>query len=786
MEIKKKIRISVRGLVEFLLRSGDLDNRRGGFAEREAMQMGSRLHRKIQKSMGGAYQAEVPLRFEKEYEHFVLSVEGRADGIFTDQQGTAIDEIKGIFQNLERLEEPLPLHLAQAKCYAYIYGLERKFEKIGVQLTYCQIETEEILRFRETYTLEELDLWFSELLDQYRNWAEAQWQWEQKRDASMKGLEFPFPYRPGQRDLVAAVYRSILRRKQLFVQAPTGVGKTMSTVFPAVRACGEGLGSRIFYLTAKTITRTVAEEAFSLLKDRGLAFKVLTITAKEKMCVLEEPDCSPAACPRARGHYDRINQAVFEILTGQSRYQREDILAQSEKRQVCPYELELELASWMDAIICDYNYVFDPDVKLRRFFGEGSRKEDFIFLIDEAHNLVERGREMYSAEVCKEDFLEMKKKIRVYSKKLERALERYNHQLLLYKRECDRIQRFESVGAFAMLAAGLLGELEEFLQDLEEGPLRKEVLEFYFRVRAFVSIYDLVDSNYLIYGRHGEDGRFCLKLCCVNPAANLQNCLDKGRGAVFFSATLLPVTYYKTLLSGRGEEDYAVYIPSPFDPGKRRLLIGRDVSSRYKRRGPEEYRRMAEYIHAFVRARQGNYMVFFPSYLMLEEVYDTYRREYGGENCLCQTPSMQEREREEFLQAFRENTGETLIGFCVMGGIFAEGIDLSGEKLIGALVAGTGLPQISDERELLRRFYEEKGENGFDYAYRFPGMNKVLQSAGRVIRTTEDRGVIALLDDRFCSREYRALFPREWSDAAVVTLRELPDILREFWDRAQE
>ena len=408
MEIKKKIRISVRGLVEFLLRSGDLDNRRGGFAEREAMQMGSRLHRKIQKSMGGAYQAEVPLRFEKEYEHFVLSVEGRADGIFTDQQGTAIDEIKGIFQNLERLEEPLPLHLAQAKCYAYIYGLERKFEKIGVQLTYCQIETEEILRFRETYTLEELDLWFSELLDQYRNWAEAQWQWEQKRDASMKGLEFPFPYRPGQRDLVAAVYRSILRRKQLFVQAPTGVGKTMSTVFPAVRACGEGLGSRIFYLTAKTITRTVAEEAFSLLKDRGLAFKVLTITAKEKMCVLEEPDCSPAACPRARGHYDRINQAVFEILTGQSRYQREDILAQSEKRQVCPYELELELASWMDAIICDYNYVFDPDVKLRRFFGEGSRKEDFIFLIDEAHNLVERLQGGFSGNEEKNPGLQQK------------------------------------------------------------------------------------------------------------------------------------------------------------------------------------------------------------------------------------------------------------------------------------------------------------------------------------------------------------------------------------------
>ena len=697
-----------------------------------------------------------------------------------------IDEIKGVLRDLEHISEPVDVHLAQAKCYAYIYADQNDLKRIGVQMTYCNLDTEEIKRFHKEYTVDELTEWFTELIRQYEKWAEFQIEWERKRNASIKQTEFPFAYRPGQRDVAAAVYRTILRKKKLFIQAPTGVGKTISTVFPAVKAVGEGLGDKIFYLTAKTITRTVAERAFGTMQDQELNMKVITLTAKEKICFCEETVCNPDACPYAKGHFDRVNDAVYDILMKENKIDRMAIERQSEKFKVCPFELSLDISTWVDAVICDYNYVFDPDVKLRRFFGEGSRKEDFIFLIDEAHNLVERGREMYSAEVCKEDFLEMKKKIRVYSKKLERALERCNHQLLLYKRECDRIQRFESVGAFAMLAAGLLGELEEFLQDLEEGPLRKEVLEFYFRVRAFVSIYDLVDSNYLIYGRHGEDGRFCLKLCCVNPAANLQNCLDKGRGAVFFSATLLPVTYYKTLLSGRGEEDYAVYIPSPFDPGKRRLLIGRDVSSRYKRRGPEEYRRMAEYIHAFVRARQGNYMVFFPSYLMLEEVYDTYRREYGGENCLCQTPSMQEREREEFLQAFRENTGATLIGFCVMGGIFAEGIDLSGEKLIGALVAGTGLPQISDERELLRRFYEEKGENGFDYAYRFPGMNKVLQSAGRVIRTTEDRGVIALLDDRFCSREYRALFPREWSDAAVVTLRELPDILREFWDRAQE
>lgn len=783
MEEKKKIRISVRALVEFLLRSGDLDSRRGGFADREAMQMGSRLHRKIQKSMKGAYQAEVPLRFEKEYEHFILAVEGRADGIFTDKEGTAVDEIKGIFRSLEQLEEPVPLHLAQAKCYAYIYGLERKLEKIGVQMTYCQLETEEIKRFRRVYAMDELDLWFAGLLDSYRKWAEQQRQWEQKRDASMQGLEFPYPYRPGQREMVSAVYRSILRRKQLFVQAPTGVGKTMSTVFPAVRACGEGLGSKIFYLTAKTIARTVAEEAFSVLKSRGLAFRSLTVTAREKMCLLEEPDCSPAACPRARGHYDRINDAVYEMLTEQKDFRREEILEQSGKWQVCPYELELELAAWMDAVICDYNYVFDPDVKLRRFFGEGSPREDYIFLIDEAHNLAERGREMYSAEVCKEDFLEMKKKVRACSKKLERALERCNHQMLLYKRECGTIKRLESAGAFALQAAGLLGELEEFLQEQEDGPLRKDLLEFYFRVRAFAAVYELADDSYIIYGRHTEDGRFLLKLCCVNPAANLQSCLDRGRSAVFFSGTLLPVNYYKKLLSGRGEEDYAVYIPSPFPAENRRLFIGRDVSSRYKRRGPEEYRKIAAYIRTFTEARQGNYMVFFPSYQMMERVEEIYRAEYAGREteCLCQSPSMREDEREQFLEAFREGREKTLVGFCVMGGIFAEGIDLTGEKLIGAAVVGTGLPMVSGERELLRGFYDEKGENGFDYAYRFPGMNKVLQSAGRVIRTTRDRGVILLLDDRFCSREYRGLFPREWADAEVCTLESLAPRLEEFW-----
>lgn len=790
------IKISVRALVEFLLRSGDLDNRRGGWADREAMRKGSRIHRKIQKQMGAAYQAEYALAYEKQFEKFVLRIEGRADGIFTEDTGTVIDEIKGTYLPLDQIPEPVEVHLAQAKCYAYIYGLQNHRERMGVQMTYCSLESEEIKRFRQDYTLEELDVWFAQLLDGYGKWADLQCRWKEERNCSMQDLEFPFPYRTGQQKLVADVYRTILRRKQLFVHAPTGVGKTMSTLFPAVRAVGEGEAERIFYLTAKTITRTVAEEALAILRGRGLRFKAVTLTAKEKMCVCQEVDCNPENCPRARGHFDRVNEAVFALLGDREVYDRETILAAAEQAGVCPYEFQLDLASWCDGIICDYNYVFDPVVKLRRFFGDGAPKEETLFLIDEAHNLVDRGREMFSAQVCKEDFLELKRLLKMLgsAKGVIRALEKCNRLLLAYKRECqEECCQLAGAGEFALAAMGLVGELEEFLQDLKEGESRKKVLEFYFSLRAFVNIYELVDENYLIYTRHTEEGRFVLKLFCVNPAVNLQECLDRGRSAIFFSATLLPVRYYKRLFS-TNEDDYAVYVASPFDPARRRLLLGADVSSRYTRRGEAEYRRIAEYLRLAVRERCGNYMAFFPSYRMMSDVFAIFERECRPlleaefeVKTVVQTPGMDEREREEFLETFAAKrgqdggTGEILLGFCVMGGVFAEGIDLDGERLIGAVVVGTGLPQVGPERELLRKFYDQKGENGFDYAYRFPGMNKVLQSAGRVIRTAQDRGVILLLDERFLKREYLELFPREWSDYRICTGKSVAREISAFW-----
>lgn len=811
------IRISVRSLVEFILRSGDIDNRQGGVADREAMQIGSRLHRRIQGRMGASYRAEVSLKEEVDCGEYVISIEGRADGIFEEDGLAWIDEIKGVGRDVSRMEEAVPVHLAQAKCYACIYARQNDLEQIGVQMTYVNLESEETRRIRREYSLAELADWFENLVEEYRKWASFQVEWKKVRQASIAGTVFPYPYREGQKDLAAAIYRTIARQKKIFVQAPTGVGKTIAAVFPAIKAVGEGLGDKIFYLTAKTITRTVAQEAFSLMKNQGLQYKVLTLTAKEKICMCEEPDCNPDACPYAKGHYDRINDAVFELLTGWGAvgpvqvsgvcdsYTREDLIAHAQKWQVCPFEMGLDLSLWVDAVICDYNYVFDPQAKLKRFFADGV-KGDYIFLIDEAHNLVERGREMYSASLYKEDFLEVKRILSGISKKTARALEVCNKLMLAWKRECESYMLLSDISAFAIALLNAATRLETLLEDREsplnhrEGQMqflelasglptaaaeedaRRKVLDFYFQVRSFLAIYEEMDDSYQIYAEQEADGRFKLRLYCIHTAGKIGECLQKGRAAVFFSATLLPVRYYMELLSGT-EDDYAVYAHSPFDLQKKKVLVGTDVSSRYTRRNAGEYRKLAEYVQKTWQARRGNYLVFFPSYKMMEEVQAVFAQSCPSIPALSQNPRMTEQQREEFLEKFRTPQKDGLVGFCVLGGIFGEGIDLKKEALIGAVIVGTGLPQICNEREILKQYYDRRGMDGFAYAYQYPGMNKVMQSAGRVIRTDEDRGVILLLDERFCQRQYREIFPREWADFALCSLGNVERKLQDFWDK---
>ncbi len=793
-----EIRISVRGLVEFLMRAGDIDNRRKVSAE-DAMAEGSRIHRMIQRRMGSDYHAEVPMKYRQDYEEYTFLIEGRADGVIEGKTAT-IDEIKGTYRDLAKMKGPEPVHLAQAKCYAYIYAHDHGRDEMNVRMTYCNLDTEEIRYFEYAYSVAELTEWFTGLVADYKRWSDEETAWKKKRQESIHRMRFPFDYREGQKELVTHVYHTICHKKKLFIEAPTGVGKTISTVFPAIKAIGEEKADRIFYLTAKTITRTVADNTFELLRGDGLKFKTVVLTARDKICFMEESECNPEYCPYAKGHYDRINEAIFDLMTSMECYSREAIEEYAQKHRVCPFEMALDMSLFSDGIICDYNYVFDPHVYLRRFFGEGSQKGQYLFLVDEAHNLLERGREMYSAVLYKEDFLELKRTIKAYDTRMEKLLEKCNRELLLLKRECEDWCIVDHIDPFVQALVRLSAGMDDYLEDHDDSPVRRAVLDFYFEVNHFQQIYELLDEKYVMYTEFDEEGRFFLKLFNVDPSRNLKECLNRAASSILFSATLLPIQYYKRLLGGE-ETDYEVYAKSTFDPEKKALFLAEDVTSKYTRRSEQEFYNIASYIHHIVRMRHGNYMVFFPSHLFLQKVYEIYLDYFAEEDqaeCLVQEDYMSEEMREAFLKRFEGNEecaiseviqmdieieeDSSLVGFCVLGGIFSEGIDLKNDRLIGVMVVGTGLPQVCTEREILKEYFNEGGEDGFDYAYRYPGMNKVLQAAGRVIRTAQDVGLIALLDERFLQRSYQRLFPREWERFEVVSTTTVAARVEKFWN----
>lgn len=788
---KNIIYISVRGLVEFMLRSGDIDNRKKSGQDVQLMLEGARIHRMIQQKMGSDYRSEVPLRKVIGLKDYDIVIEGRADGIISNDDQYIIDEIKTVYMDLDRIKEPVRVHLAQAKCYAYIFAEEKELKEITVRMTYVNQISLETKYFHETYTLGEIRNWFEALITQYRRWADFEFEFKKIRNDSIRSVQFPFKYREGQRELAAQVYRTINSGNRLFIEAPTGVGKTVSTVFPSVKAMGEGLCDKIFYLTAKTITRTVAAECFDILRQQGLKLKSVVITAKEKICPLESCDCNPAGCTRAAGHFDRINDAMYDLLTHEDSFTRDVIEEYAKKHNVCPFEMCLDMSLFSDAVICDYNYVFDPNVYLRRFFADSAQGR-YVFLVDEAHNLVERGMDMYSAVLYKEDFLALKRIVSETDPRLARALGAGNRKLLALKRECGEYTVLDDISGFMMVLSRLMARLETFLDEQEHFANKEELLDFYFKIRHFINMYDnMGEHDYRIYCEHVRGGDFMIKLLCVDPSDSLRLRLSKAISTVFFSATLLPVKYYMDML-GADEDDIAVYAKSVFDERKKGLFIACDVSSKYTRRSAAEYHNIADYICRITRSKAGNYMVFFPSHAFLYEVYSVYKEYFSSddERLLIQKQSMNENEREEFLSYFtsaplpvlKEEACNTLIGFCVMGGIFSEGIDLKNDSLIGAIIVGTGLPMVCNERKILKEAYELNGLDGFDYAYRFPGMNKVLQAAGRVIRTVDDVGVVALLDERFLIPQYLKMFPREWKRYEQMTLMSVSDKLAEFWE----
>ncbi|WP_286310943.1 ATP-dependent DNA helicase, partial [Romboutsia ilealis] len=744
---------------------------------------GIRGHQRVQKSYGDNYTAEVPLKYKLTYEDLEIIVEGRADGILIEDDKTIIDEIKTTTKDLLLIDENTnPLHWAQAKCYGYIYSMQNELENIDIQITYYNIDTKSTRILRQNYTLNELEEFFFWLIDEYKTWAQLENDWVNKRNESIKKLKFPFEnYRPGQRELAVRVYKSITDSKKCFAQAPTGTGKTISTLFPAIKAMGENETSKIFYLTAKTITREVAQNTISLMRKKDLNLKSVTITAKEKICKMEEVNCNPEYCPYANGYFDRINNSLKDILAKYNDYSKENIEKISEEYILCPFELSLDLTNLSDVIICDYNYVFDPRVYLKRFFD--TKTTNYTFLIDEAHNLVDRAREMYSATLNEEKFIKVKKLISKKDKRITRVIKEIQSYFEDKLEDLTTVDENDLVESEAPLE--LCEILSSFIKFVDEYLARtneenEELMDLYFDVYSFLSISDFYDKNYTTIYIKTFNG-MTIKIYCVNPQKVIEEKMKKAKSNIIFSATLIPMDYFMKMYS-YDEEDFIINLKSPFDVNNRLLMIGDNVATTYNKRF-ETSEDIASYIANCVQAKKGNYMVFFPSYKYMELVFDKMKENYPNINTSIQESNMSEEEKEEFLSMFDEDNKETHVGFCVLGGHFSEGIDLTNDKLIGVIIVGVGMPQIGIERDIIKEHMKDSNK-GFDYAYVYPGMIKVLQAAGRCIRTDDDKGVILLLDNRYSQRRYQSLFPYEWYPNFRVRKSDDVKILCEkFWSK---
>lgn len=775
------VRISVKNLVEYTLRSGDIDTR---FVGTSRAVEGTRIHQKLQKAGGDNYLAEVQLKYEIGYKEFVFLLEGRADGIIIEDQQVVIDEIKTTAVPLERIDEKFnPLHWAQAKCYGLIYGEQNNLEQLEIQLTYYNIDTDEIKRLKETVTMKELQTFFFGLLDTYLVWAKHLKEWNLLRNSSIKKLNFPFAtYRQGQRELAVSVYKTISDNKKLFVQAPTGIGKTISTLFPAVKAIGENKTSKIFYLTAKTITRQVAEEAVNAMRECGLAFKSITITAKDKICFKEKTICNPDYCEYAKGHFDRVNDAIMDLFVMERAFTREVIEAYSRKYTVCPFEFSLDLSMWADCVICDYNYVFDPRVYLKRFFQNS--QGDYTFLIDEAHNLVDRAREMFSAELVKSSFLKLKNIYKVQGHSIAKTLGKINSVMLEMRKECSEEGYYTQLNQPEQIYPLLwtfVKKAPAILTDNNKAEGYDELLELYFNVLIFLKMVEIYDDHYITYVEKSQS-EVKLKLFCLDPSTLLGEAVKRGKSSVFFSATLAPLDYFCEILGGEAM-DGKIAFSSPFKAEHLCLLVADQISTKFKNR-ESSYSEIAQYIHLVIQQKTGNYLIFFPSYHYMKEVYHLFSELYPDVETILQANVMSEEERESFLERFQPDRNSMLVGFCVLGGIFSEGIDLKGDKLLGAVIIGVGLPQICIERNLMMEHFKKKNGLGYEYAYMYPGMNKVLQAAGRVIRSENDKGVVLLIDERFSNYYYKKLFPAHWRDSREVrNVNKLNASIQAFWDK---
>ena len=774
------IRVSVKAFVELLLREGDLSTS-FDIISRTSLFASNHAHQKIQKSRPQPYSSEVPVYYRVENERIALDIHGRLDGLYQLSDSVVIEEIKTTQKDLDSfVRQNSALHWGQVKVYAAIYAMENSLDHVLTQLTYAHMQTGDVRTYFQEYRTEELRLFFNQLLVRYFQWAEKIQDWHEERDLSIIASGFPFAsFRIGQQQMVKDVAAIIDQEEQIIIQAPTGIGKTVAVLYPAIKAIAHDRIQKIFYLTSRSTGRLIAEKTLHVLKKSGLRIKFVSLTAKEKICFNPGKNCTPDECAFAKGYYDRIASARASLFD-EDAFTADKIMDIALSNRICPFEFSLDLALWVECIICDMNYVFDPRVYLKRFFLENPIA--CTLLVDEAHNLVDRSREMYSARIDKRDFLKLRRLLKNKKSKIYRAADDVNRAMLEINQrlgEDEKAWQEERPDELLPPLRNMLTGLEKWISSNQKDPLSHEMLELFFAVGWFLRVCEFYDKNYgTIFERSLRN--LSVKLYCKDPSDRLRETFEKANSSVLFSATITPMSYFAKVLGLHDTVEKRI-LPSPFPRENLCVLVSSNVSTLYRNRSQTK-NALVHTLGALAEAKKGNYMIYFPSYEYLRMVFPLYQETFPGHKTIVQTHEMNEGERVDFLHNFSTENDHTLVGFVVMGGIFGEGIDLAGDRLSGAAIVGVGLPGISLEKEMIRLHFEEEQIPGFDYAYRYPGLIRVFQAAGRVIRTENDRGSVLLVDTRYSHPQYEALFPKEWRLHPIQGRAHIERILGEFWE----
>lgn len=785
--------LSLSSLCELAARTGDIGQHR-----RAEQPPNADIYARIMANTVGYYSPEVCLQNTTLYDGMYYTVSGCADGVIRDGGELCADKVTCV-RGYGFFSPPSGQCMAQLKCCAYFLAVREGLESVRGRVTYFNTDTKKIKYFNYSFSTAELKKYYIGLLEQVSFFAKLSV--HRTLDVLPSAKDAVFPYstlREGQELMIRECFGAIKRGQRLFVEAPTGTGKTISSVFPAVRALGHGHADKIFYLTAKASTRREAYAGAAKLFSSGTEIRTVVLNSKESMCRCDKRTredarelCTPENCPLACGYYDRLNGALRELLSEANGYTGKLILAAAQKHGICPYELSLDLSEYCDLVICDYNYAFDPSVYLRRYFADGDRQEKYVFLVDEAHNLADRARDMYSASLKRAEFL--------FPESTEAHIFCIDilHAFEALRRLCrdsaavgsDGVERGffmsrEPLGNFSAELENFRRKAEVWLKKNPESEYRDAVSALCSRVRKYLCVCDYFDKGFLCYVELiGED--ITVKVFCLDPSRVMNRLLTRAVSSVLFSATLTPVEYFCDVLGCR-KKSVTVSLPSPFPSERLCIAVADFLSVRYGDR-EGNILRFVSVIAATVSARAGNYIVYFPSYSCLEKVYGAFSAKYPHVSAVVQKKNMGQTEKEEFLSAFKADEGKLRVGFCVLGGAFSEGVDLPGSRLIGTVIFGVGLPGLSNERNIIKEYFDSDSGAGYDYAYTYPGMNNVLQAAGRVIRTENDRGIVVLVDDRYASPAYRRLFPKHWKNIKYAgNVASLAEISRRFWEKGDK